>query len=54
MVGVLEPNEVSLWRNLLVPTAAATGVVFVLVVLRRPKWKPSKPTARRNLDKDFF
>jgi hypothetical protein len=54
VVGVLEPSEVSWWRNLLVPTAAATGVAFVLVVLKRPKWKPSKPTARRNLDKDFL
>jgi hypothetical protein len=54
VVGVLEPSEVTWWRNLLVPTAAATGVAFVLVVLKRPKWKPSKPTARRNLDKDFL
>jgi hypothetical protein len=54
LVRVLEPSEVSWWRNLLVPTAAATGVAFVLVVLKRPKWKPGKPMARRNLDKDFL
>ena len=54
VVRVLEPSEVTWWRNVLVPTAAAAGVAFVLVALKRPRWKPGKPTVRRKLDRDFL
>jgi hypothetical protein len=52
----LEPAEVAWWRNVLVPTAAVTGAVFVLFVLRRPRWEPRTPVQQRKpqLGKDFL
>ncbi|GHH46310.1 hypothetical protein [Lentzea cavernae] len=54
VVRVLEPAELAWWRNALVPIAAVVGVAFVLVVLKRRRWKPSAPVARRELGKDFL
>lgn len=54
VVRVLEPSELTWGRNVLVPVAAAVGVAFVLVVLQRRRWKPGKPAAPRNLDKNFL
>jgi len=52
----LEPTQVTWWRNVLVPTAAVAGAVFIVLVLRRPKWQPGQQPPRRKtkLDRDFL
>ncbi|MET9224913.1 hypothetical protein [Lentzea sp. NPDC003310] len=54
IVRVLEPGDVTWWRNVLVPLAVVIGVAFVFAVLKRPRWKPSAPVGRRELGKDFL
>lgn len=56
MVRVREPSGVTWWRSLFAPAAAVSGVAFVVVVLRLPRWKPRKGTSGRKtqLNSDFL
>ncbi|WP_329789318.1 hypothetical protein V1227_34020 [Lentzea sp. DG1S-22] len=54
VMRVLEPSEVTWWRTALVPISAVAGVAFVVAVLKRRRWKPGKPAARRELGRDFL